>query len=445
MIKPLAALLLLLSAAAAFAQTSPASQPSPPANDLASRLEVSLITIGPGVEAYEKFGHNMIRLHDPSTGFDASYNWGMFSFDEPNFIGRFIQGRMEYWMAALDTAAELQRYQNDDRSIWIQYLNLTPDEKILLARKLEANRLPQNRNYRYDYYRDNCSTRVRDALNEAANGAIRRSTEGINTHTTFRWHTRRLSQDDAWLYVALDYILGHPVDVEIDRWQEGFLPVKLMEHLRTIQTTDATGAQVPLVAHEQQLYQSTKFFERSAPPQHAIWLFLLAGFALAAAFAILPRRPNRGPKIFFAILAIAWSLLGGTGGAISTWGFFFTDHVVSYYNENWLQLSPFMLPLIVFIPAMLLGKPWGTRWSVHFALLTAALSLLGFAIQILPNMNQPNGEIIALTLPANLGLVWGVWRYSNVGRDREGHESAKEDAKKKNVEPSRHPARGSRS
>src|SRR5205823_9354791 len=136
-------------------------------------------------------------------------------------------------------------------------------------------------------------------------------------------------------------------------------------------------------------------------PPNWIPRFLLIGIAVGAALALLARIKNRPARITFALLAMLWTLLAGFGGAFSTWTWLFTDHLVARQNENWLQLNPLSLAMIVLIPAMLRGKKWG---APRIAMIIAALSLLGLLLKIFPPMHQVNGEIIALALPIHLAL-----------------------------------------
>ncbi|MGH7590104.1 MAG: DUF4105 domain-containing protein, partial [Gemmatimonadales bacterium] len=159
-------------------------------------LEVSVVTVGPGAAVWERWGHNMIRIHDRRTGLDLVYNYGMFDFAQKGFLLHFLEGRLNYWTAAFYTAPTLEFYRNaSHRSLWEQTLRLTPAQRLSLQQFLDWNGLPENRVYRYDYYHDNCSTRVRDALDRALGGAIARATRGRPTGTTARDHTRRLTQD----------------------------------------------------------------------------------------------------------------------------------------------------------------------------------------------------------------------------------------------------------
>jgi hypothetical protein len=392
------------------------------ARDPFDDVHVYLLTVGPGEAVYEKFGHNMIRVAGPNAALrlasapldstaDISFNWGMFSFEQENFIWRFIQGRMLYSAGAMLTADQVDEYAHAQREIWQQELNLTARQKEQLWEKLLWTIQPAHKDYRYDYYRDNCSTRVRDALDEAAAGALRPQLAGTPTHTTFRWHTRRLTRVNFPLYTALHYVLGHPVDQPIDAWEEGFLPVRLMHNVAGLKVKDASGNDAPFVLNTTQLNASATYPEPAAPPNW-LWLYALLGLALAGAFLAVARG-RRNPKPVSAVLALlifAWCLLGGLGGTISTWGWLFTDHTVSRYNENWLQLSPFMLPLAVLVPFVFLRTNWLLRLATALAVVQAAFNVVGLVLKAFPSMIQPNAEIIALALPANLALAYALYR-----------------------------------
>ena len=133
-------------------------------------LRVWLVTAGPGDEAWERYGHNAIRVLDTRTGRDVSYNWGIFDFDQVGFIPRFLQGRMLYRMAAFPTAAMVDVYAQANREVVLQELDLTPAQKLDLRDLADTNARPENREYMYQYFSDNCSTRVRDALDQELAG-----------------------------------------------------------------------------------------------------------------------------------------------------------------------------------------------------------------------------------------------------------------------------------
>ena len=160
--------------------------------------------MGPGTAVWERFGHNAIRVTDARTGADTTYNYGMFDFAAERFFIRFAQGRMLYWTEGHRADREIAAYVRADRSVWIQELELTPAQRVALRDFLEWNSREENKYYGYDYYRDNCSTRVRDAIDRILGGVIEAQTASVPTGTTWRSHTRRLTSNDAIVYTGLN-------------------------------------------------------------------------------------------------------------------------------------------------------------------------------------------------------------------------------------------------
>jgi hypothetical protein len=381
-------------------------------------LTVTLLTMGQGDMVWEKFGHNALWIHDPATGEDRVYNYGMFDFKSPGYWGRFMKGNWLYELGVHDIRTTVYNYEYFNRAIWAQQLNLTPAQKREMQAFLETNALPQNREYLYDYYRDNCSTRVRDVLDRVIGGRIRAATADSLTGTTYRWHSERLILDDKPSYVGLAGGLGPAADRDITAWEEMFLPFKLQEQVRRIRVPDASGREVPLVGREWTLLPS-----RGRPPERAeppAWTpyFLVAGLLVAGALVLMGRRAPRSALARFGFSAVSalWLLFAGVAGVmlIAVWAF--TNHQIAYRNENLLQLSPLALPLVLLVPCVAYGARWAARWAWLLAAAVAALSVLGFVMQILPGLDQRNGQMIALALPINLALAWTVRGLSDRAR-----------------------------
>ena len=168
--------LLIVSLATSLQAQRTTPPPRRPAAPPETGLTVYLMTMGPGKYVWERFGHNAIWIHDPIHGTDQTYNYGLFDFHQQNFLLRFVQGRMWYWMRGYPAQSYVESYRRANRSVWVQELEIPPGARRELQQFLEWNELPENRFYHYDYYRDNCSTRVRDALDRALGGAIRAAT-----------------------------------------------------------------------------------------------------------------------------------------------------------------------------------------------------------------------------------------------------------------------------
>lgn len=387
-----------------------AAQDRAPAPEPGSGLRVYLMTMGPGALVWERFGHNAIWIHDPASPPDTAYNYGLFDFRQENFLLRFIRGQMWYWMAGFPAEAYLRTYVRDNRSVWLQELNLPPAARLQLREFLRWNEQPEHRFYRYDYYYDNCSTRVRDALDRVVGGAIREQTGSVPTGTTFRFHTQRLTANDPPIFTGLLLALGPGVDRPISAWEEMFLPMALREHARRVTLPGPGGTRIPLVAGERILFESTAPAPPAAPPRWLPW-YLLVGSAVGVSVALLGSSRRGGGRAALGLLLLAWGLIGGLGGLVLAvlWGF--TDHAMAYRNENVLQLNPLLLLLAVLGPLGLWKGGRAAGWARGLALALAGLSLLGLLVQALPGLDQVNGPVIALLLPIHLGVAAGLARH----------------------------------
>lgn len=414
----LAALVALLAPAAARAQEPGALPPAiaPIAGDSGvpgSELTVYLVTMGPGDLVWEKFGHNAIRIVDRLRGTDVSYNWGIFDFAAADFIPRFLKGSMRYWMAGYPSVPMIAAYAETDRAVWQQELALTPAQRVRLRDMAETNALPENAYYTYDYFLDNCSTRVRDLLNTVLDGALLARFDTAATGTSYRFHTRRLTQGEIPIYTGMDLVLGQPGDVPISAWEEMFLPLKLQEHVRLLAVAGPDGATRPLVAGETQLYEARRGPEAERPTSF-LPAYVVAGLAVGLLLALLARRATRhGGAAAFATVGTVWALVVGLLGVIMTLTWTVTDHEFMYRNENLLHFSPLALVLALVLPRFARRRTGALAPAL--AAVVALSALLGVALQALPTFDQVNGEAIALALPGNLALAWGVWRLRGLG------------------------------
>ncbi len=404
--------ILLASIQIATAQPAQREMPdSSPVSSVASGLTVYLLTMGPGDQVWEKFGHNAIWIHDAATGRDIVYHWGLFDFADKDFVPRFIQGRMRYSMGAFDMEQTIEAYRQTNRTVWAQELNLDPAEKQKLADFVAWNAQPANRDYDYDYYRDNCSTRVRDAIDNALGGVIRNASLEVPTGTTYRSHTSRLTQDDFAVFTGTMIGLGQPVDRPISAWEEMFLPVRMKEQLKKIRVMTPSGSE-PLVKSEQVVFQATRPAEEISVKRGIGGYLAIAAvvFALGALLWILP--VGSGRKTGALVLAVIWSSVAGIAGTLLAFLWGFTDHLYSYRNENLFQLNPVSLLLAVLLVRLIWKRRKGVdasagsrKNSYRVALVVAAASLAGFVLQILPGLNQVNAAVIALALPLHAGTL----------------------------------------
>ncbi len=377
----------------------------------ASNLAVYLLTMGPGDQVWEKFGHNAIWIRDAATGSDIVYHWGLFDFTDKEFVPRFIQGRMRYSMGAFDMEQTIEAYRQTNRTVWAQELNLDPVQRQKLADFVAWNAQPANRDYDYDYYRDNCSTRVRDAIDNALGGAIRNASLEVPTGTTYRSHTSRLTQDDFAVFSGTMIGLGQPVDQPISAWEEMFLPVRMKEQLKKIRVMTPSGSE-PLVKSERVVFQATRPGEEVSV-NRGIGGYLAISAVILAVGALLWILPiGSGRKTGALVLAIVWSAVAGIAGTLLAFLWGFTDHLYSYRNENLFQLNPVSLLLAILLVRLIWTRRKGTdvsaasrKTSYRVALIVAAASFAGFVLQVLPGLNQVNADVISLALPLHAGTL----------------------------------------
>jgi Domain of unknown function (DUF4105) len=373
------------------------------------------MTMGPGKRVWERFGHNAIWIHDPVAGTDQTYNYGLFDLGQEGFLVRFLQGRMWYWMAGHPAQFYLESYRRDNRSVWVQELEIAPHAKRELQRFLEWNQRPENRYYHYDYYRDNCSTRVRDALDRALGGQVRSQAAEAPAGTTYRFHTQRVTANDPLVFTGLLLALGQPVDRPITKWEEMFLPLAMREHFRNLTVRLPDGRQAPLVKSERTLFESTDPPPPARPPNWtpAYFLIGLATGGLVFALAMAARR-NRRARYGFLTFSWIWLLVSGTAGLVVAGLGGLTDHTAAYGNENLLQANLLALPLLWYVTRLTLDSQKARKPGVLLSGIIAGLSLLGVLLQLLPDFYQVNGPIIALALPVHCGMLAAV---RNLARD----------------------------
>ncbi|HET7372271.1 MAG TPA: DUF4105 domain-containing protein [Gemmatimonadaceae bacterium] len=386
------------------AAAAPLPQPDP-LHQVGRNVTVYLLTMGNGTQIWELFGHNAIWIHDNVTNRDTVFNWGVFSFRQPHFIARFLKGKMLYSMGGDSMENILLEYQYWNRSVVAQELDLLPAQRDTILAAIRSNALPENVDYRYDYFRDNCSTRVRDLIDRALGGTIAVQARGL-TGTTYRWHTLRLMQSDVPIVVGVDIGLGRPADMDLTKWQEMFLPRKLHDFVAKVRVTDSAGTTHPLVRSERVLFQANRGPEAESPPELGVWL-LLGGVVVASLIIWAGLAASSGSRLArgaVATVAAIWSLLAGLLGAILTLLWSVTDHVFAHANENLLLFNPVWLVMVVLLPLYL----WSgraerfTRSLIALLMVSAVAALAAHATGLSAQQNLP---VIGLALPPVLAIA----------------------------------------
>ncbi len=374
---------LLLGAGFAFGQ-SPQLEPA-----TTSAPQIALLTFGPGPEIWARFGHNAIRVSWPEgpqrPSFDALYNFGYFDFNEPGFYWNYATGNMQYYAVAEDPARAFGYYQHQHRSIREQRLNLTPDQAIAIAAELNRLIQPDQRRYPYDYFFNNCSTRVRDILDQALDGILHQQYQSQPTERTLRWDALRMVQDDLLLYLGLHIGLGRIVDQPINRWNAAFLPGALAQQIKQLNSN--------VLLSDQTLYSGRNLATDFTPRYLA-----MAALGLITVSVILLPALGRSSRLSFSGTRL-WLLISGLAGLLLLFLWLGSNHQAAWRNENLLLLLPTNLLLLRGGNSKLEKL---AAWLIPVAIAAAML------LKLIPHP-QFNTDLCLWFVPAQLAVFY-CWR-----------------------------------
>lgn len=302
-------------------------------------VRISLLTCEPGSEIYALFGHSAIRYENPAKQEDWVFNYGMFSFKEPNFVMRFVKGETDYQLGVVPFRYFEAEYGMRGSSVYQQELNLTNAEKEKLAGLLFENYLPANRVYRYNYFYDNCTTRARDKIEESIQGKVVYPVS--DRVVSYRDILHEFTAGSEWSEFGIDLCLGNEADEPIDERKQMFAPFYMLAAARGA-VIHRADTMMPFVRKETKIVDAVLEDEPAFPLSPMACALLL----LAVTVIIVGRGLYKGRQ------CLAWNvvmfLLQGLGGCIIAFLFFFSLHPT--VGSNWL--------LILFNPLPLIYLPW---------------------------------------------------------------------------------------
>ena len=353
-------------------------------------VEVSLLTCSPHEEIYSLYGHTALRWHDLSKGDDIAFNWGVFDFRKPFFVGRFVFGLTDYELGAYPYPLFRQEYVTYGSGITEQVLDLRPEEKMALKEALVNNMLPENKVYRYNYFYDNCSLRPRDLIERCIKGKIKYATRE-DYQPTYREMVHSCVRHHPWAAFGNDMLLGLRADMKTDLRQQEFLPSNLMYDFDRA-TIYAGGEYRPLVKERRIALQAgVQVIEEDFPltPMQCAWIL----FAVSVGVALIEWKQKQRFKYWDALLMLLQGLAGGV-----LFVMIFSQHPTTSLNLQLLLLNP--LPLY-FIPTVL--KRRKTCWWI----ILAAMIVL-FAIGSLFQHYAEGMLIVALSLLIRVIIAFKV-------------------------------------
>lgn len=400
------------------ADTSTATAPPPPGVNASldsarairgASLIVSLYTYGHTDDFAERFGHAGLGVRDTVNGVDVVFNWGMFDWDSPNFLTRFLTGETRYWIEGYSTAQFNAFYQSRNRFIRQQVLNLTAVERAALFEFVQWHVREEHKYYRYDYYRDNCSTRIRDAIDRTLGGRLKAAHSTVPGARTWRNETARTLEYSLPLYAGIQMALGRHADEPLLPWDEEFLPEHMAANFATAVLTSADGARYRLVQSDTVLNISTR---APLPAEAPSWLAMavLLGLTLAGLLAGLADARPRAARVVLSVVVSLWYLIGGLLGTALLLAATVTKHIPYMgANTTLFVLQPLLLFASVLVPIALL-RGVRTRAAAGTSLLIVLLSLVGLALQLFPGWRQGSGVVLAVVIPVHIAIAIAVWR-----------------------------------
>ncbi len=368
-------------------------------------MVVSLLTIGQGAELFDRFGHTSIRVRNDAVGLDSAWNWGMYDFESPGFIQRFLTGETRYWMAGFPSGLLVAYYRRANREVREQELALTRAEADSLLRFLRWNAEPANKFYRYDYYLDNCSTRARDALDAVTGGALRGAMAGAAGGVTWRSETLRLADAFPAIAFGMTFALGPRADATLTTWEEAFVPMRLRDALRGVRVARPGGPE-PLVRVEHLLAPQGPFIEAAAPPSYAPFAAVI-GLAIGIVLLVLRRTGIAAADIAIAGFGSVWHLVLGVAGTLVLLAGLFTRHYFMGANASVLLGTPASLALAwLYVAAWRKGASARTaRAAIALAALAAACAVAALLAHAVPGASPADWAPVALVLPVHLALA----------------------------------------
>ncbi|GAB3012796.1 Lnb N-terminal periplasmic domain-containing protein [Spirosoma pulveris] len=345
---------------------------------LSPSARVSLITYGPGDDDISSaFGHTEIRFVDPALGMDQDYSYGGFDYRADYFILKFLRGTLPYFVSVHNLFQVAYYYQQTNRSIREQQLNLSPTQRQRLFDALQKNYQPENREYRYKFYYDNCATRPRDMIVEACGDSLIIPSRDRMTGKSYRDWMNDYLNERPWYQLGMNLAIGWPANEQTDGWRAMYLPDQVHDQFNKATVRQANGQLIPFVQNDQTIYAAQKTFRQQVPiffdPDV---VFTILGIIIAVftirRYVTYGRVDRWFDRFLFSICGfMGWFL-------VLLWAI--RDDGVTGWNPTLLFLMPLHLPLIYWATS---STATAKRRTMYFGI-TALLLVLSMFLSKIP-------------------------------------------------------------
>jgi hypothetical protein len=356
-------------------------QPKIQAQQLSAEASISILTCNPGKDVYSMYGHTAIRISDPAQKLDAVFNYGVFSFETPNFMYRFAKGQTDYLMISQKFSSFIPEYEQDKRSVYEQVLNLSPEGKNRLFQALLENARPENREYRYNFFMDNCATRIRDMIERNAGAQVRFS----ENHPTesYRDLIKIFHHSFRWIDLGIDLLVGKKADEPVSAYGQMFLPEYLQNQFANA-VIMVDGKEQPLILETRTLvdYPNSKLNSDLLWPVFVFGLLFLLTVIISVQGFVRKKKTDWMDYWLFS--------LSGLAGLIIGWFTLYSEHPAMSPNYNLF----WAFPLNLFFAIIWSVKKW-RKQTRYYLWLAGAFLLLSF---LTGQQFNPAVYLIILTL-----------------------------------------------
>lgn len=378
-----------------------------------SYLTIKIVTMDQGDPIYVWFGHSAIIVEDALTGKSTLYDYGVFDFRQDNFYRNFAMGRLIYGVYATKPEYRFYEAEETQRNTRILTLDLEDEAKLELYKFLQWNIQPENSSYLYHHYYDNCATRIRDIIDSAVDGQLKLWSQNIISPFTYREHIRRYTGNHPIVDWLLNFLQSGVIDSSITLWDEMFLPDRFETALLHFSYIDSQGVLKPLVKQQEILYSypSRKQIPSDWSPHwyKALPISLLLSIVLWYVFLKFPEfqknnssnKENKWFIILYYTISTLFSFLLGILGSLLFFMSFFTDHTVTYHNENLFLANPILL-IIFCISLVLIFKQTSAKTKIfcYSWIGVGSISFIYLFIKLLTQyLTQSNQLTLSLLVP----------------------------------------------
>ncbi len=359
-----------------------------------SNVVASLITCYPGPDVYELYGHTMLRMRYKNV--DIVYNYGIFDFDTPNFIYRFVKGDTDYKVAGYNGAYLLDGYRS--RKVVEQQLNLTPSQAMCIWAALDNNVRPENATYRYNYVYDNCATRPRDIVERVLGDKLHYGE--MHDTLTFRQEMQQYNANYAWQQFGIDLVLGQGIDYKLTYREQMFVPMVLMQAFAEA-CVERDGQIEPLVSNTVVLNNGND--SGDILPPTPVWQtpMTVAIVLLVITIALSWRDVRRG-KVCRCFDSLLFGIVG-VCGLLVFFLIFISTHAATSPNFNGFWLHPF-----AFVPAIFVWtkKTKKLLYFYHFVNFAVVILLLIVWPLLAQAANMAAFPLMLCIATRSLSYVW---------------------------------------